>query len=62
MDRVMAPHRVEDGSGDAIGQRRLADPLRTADEPGMVNLPCRNPSMKALSPSLWPKKANCSRG
>ena len=33
---IVAPYRVEDGSGDAIGQRRLADTLRTADEPGMV--------------------------
>ena len=63
MDRSRLRIGIEDGAGDPIGQRRLADPLRPADEPGMVQAAAAAmPSRKAPRPSAWPKKANCSRG
>ncbi len=47
----------------AIGERRLADALRAADQPGMVQPPARRARRgRPRSASPWPKNAGCSRG
>ena len=52
----------EEEPRDPIGERRLADPCRAADEPGMVKAAGASASRKARSASPWPKNAVCSRG